>query len=504
MKINSELELKTYLDNLENKLENINNKISQLSYQRYIDKEQKPEINTLQKQSSSILLNEDLFSLVSEWKGNVNDKVLSRRLEVWYNNLLIAKVDSKPEIIDLQQDISYKIMSNKYKVDNNNYTLGEIRAIIRADKNKHQREKAWKSHTELHNKVAKDMLELFRLRNKAAQELGYDTYVDLKLEMNNQMSKEVVMNLLNDLTAATDKFYKELLRKGADKLGIETIEPWDIQYILEQLGGVDKSFFPKNKLNSSLEEWANYMDFSLEDYGIESVFHDIPYNGLTMGLDRNTIKLLCNPDDGYSYYRTHFHELGHALHSALKEVDDYVLRRESTIFTEGIAEIFGYITSDKDWLTDFYKLDEEIATKALNSAIGPKYHYIRQRTAYCLFEYQAYENLEQDLDKLMASVDSNILDCTYNTTPRWSSNGWYVSYPIYWQNYVLADFVASQVHHHLKENIGSLVKDKKAFEYVVENYISEGALVPWLEKIKLGTGEELNSRAIISDLTKTF
>jgi oligoendopeptidase F len=246
------------------------------------------------------------------------------------------------------------------------------------------------------------------------------------------------------------------------------------------------------------------MDFTLEDYGIEPVFYDIPYNGLTMGLDRETIKILCNPDDGYTYYRTHFHELGHALHSALKEVDSYILRRESSIFTEGIAEIFGYITSDIKWLTEFYGLDDQLAIKTLQGAIGPKYHYIRQRTAYCLFEYKAYENLDQDMDKLMANIEAETLKCTYDETQRWASNGWYVSYPVYWQNYVLADFVASQVHHHLEENIGSLVSDKEAYNYVIKKYISQGALVPWLDKIKLGTQEKLNSKAIIEDLTKTF
>jgi peptidyl-dipeptidase A len=504
MIITSEAELKQYLDKIEENLEKINNKISYLSYQRYIDKKQNPKITELQMLSSSILLDDVLFKTVNEWKDKVNDKTLKRRLEVWSDNLLIAKVDSKPEIIELQQVISFRIMSHKYKVDNNLYTLGEIRAIIRADKDKSKREKAWKSHTELNSLVADDMLKLFKLRNEAAKDVGFDTYVDLRLEKNNQMTKETVNELLNQLTNATNDFYKDLIESGAKELGIDTIEPWDVQYILEQLGGVEKSYFPKSRLDSSLEEWANYMNFSLDDYGIESVFLDIPYNGLTMGLDRKNIKILCNPDDGYSYYRTHFHELGHALHSALKEVDDYVLRRESTIFTEGIAEIFGYITSDLDWLTNFYKLNEEIATKALNSAIGPKYHYIRQRTAYCLFEYYAYEDLDQDFDRLMAKVDSEILNCAYDETPRWASNGWYVSYPVYWQNYVLADFVASQVHHHLKENVGSLVKDKAAYDYVIKNYISQGALIPWLDKVKLATGQDLNSKAIIEDLTKTY
>ncbi len=502
--ISTESELKSYLDEIESRLETNSNKISKLSYQRYIDKKQKPEINNLKKENSNILLDEKLHEVIANWKNKANDSNISRRIDVWNEKIMLSKVESNPEIIDLQQEVAYKVMSHKYKYYDKELSLGEIRAIIRADDNKENRKVAWESHAKLSNLVQDDMLKLFKLRNEVSNKMGFDSYVDLKLEINNQMSKDQVVNLLNKLTEATDEYYNNLLLYGAEKLGIEKIDPWDIQYILEQLGGVDKKYFPKNKLNDSLNQWANHMDFQLEDYGIESVFYDIPYNGLTMGLDRETIKILCNPDDGYTYYRTHFHELGHALHSALKEVDSYILRRESSIFTEGIAEIFGYITNNLSWLTDFYGLDEEVAIKTLKGAIGPKYHYIRQRTAYCLFEYKAYENLDQDMDKLMAEIESNVLKCTYNISPRWASNGWYVSYPVYWQNYVLADFVASQVHHHLEENIGSLVNEKEAFDYVIDNYISKGALIPWLKKVENGTSEKLNSKAIISDLTKTY
>lgn len=499
--IKTEEALTHYLDEIESKLERNSNKISNLSFQRYVDKKQKPEIKELQKENSKVLLDENLYANIKKWNGNISSPLLARRVEVWLEKILLSKVESQPDIIDLQQDVAYKIMSHKYIVNNKELTLGEVRAIIRASEDKAMREEAWKSHTKLSNIVANDMLKLFKLRNKAAKNMGFETYVDLKLEINNQMKKSEVISLLKNLTEATDEFYESLLNEGAKKLGIDKIDPWDIQYILEQLGGVDKSYFPKTRLNESLDQWAKHMDFSLEEYGIEAVFLDIPYNGLTMGLDRETIKILCNPDDGYTYYRTHFHELGHALHSALKEVDSYILRRESSIFTEGIAEIFGYITSDLEWLTKFYELDNDLAIKTLKSAIGPKYHYIRQRTAYCLFEYEAYQNLDQDMDILMAQTETDILKCSYDDTSRWASNGWYASYPVYWQNYVLADFVASQVHHHLKKNIGSLVSDKKAYDYVIKNYIAKGALVPWLDKVELGTGKKLDSQAIIQDLT---
>lgn len=499
--IKTEHDLQIYLNETEKKLEKLGNRLGELNFKRFIDKKNNPEIIELSKERSELMLDPDLHSHIAKWQGHVKDPTLARRVDVWSDTLLLARVEAKPEIVELQQQIAYTVMSHGYKVGDKRLSLGEIRAIIRANPNKKEREEAWRSHTELNNLVADDMLKLFSLRNEAAKQLGYSTYVDLRLEKNGMLTRQRVEELLKELTEATQSYYEDLIEEGAQKLGINTIDPWDIQYILEQQGGVPKQYFPKDKLNTSLEEWCNHMGFSMSDYGIEPVFIDIPYNGLTMGLSRNNIKILANPDDGFTYYGTHFHELGHALHGALKTVDAYILNRESSIYNEGMAEVFGYITHDLEWLKKFHNLSDDIAKQALRSSIGPKYHYIRQRTAYCLFEYEAYKDLDQDMNELMAKTEANILHCTYDPTPRWASNGWYVSYPVYWQNYVIADFIASQIHHHLNEHIGSLTTAKEAFDYVVKNYIQQGALVPWLEKVKKGTNKELNADAIIADLT---
>ncbi len=500
--IKTERDLSIYLHEIETKLESLGNKISELSFQRYLDKQDNPEIIELTMERSAIMLDNELGDQIAAWQGKITDPVLARRVDIWSDSLLLARVEALPEIVELQQKVAYKVMSHGYLVNGKRISLGQVRALVRGNPDKKIREEAWRSHTELHEMVVDDMLELFRLRNRAAQDLGFATYVDLRLEKNGKMTREQVERLLTELTEATQDFYEDLIDQGAKKLGIEVVEPWDIQYILEQQGGVPKEYFPKDQLNQALEKWSNHMGFKMSDYGIEPVFIDIPYNGLTMGLNRKNIKILANPDDGFTYYGTHFHELGHALHGALKNVDSYILLRESSIFNEGMAEVFGYITRDIKWLKHFHQLSDELASQALVSSIGPKYHYIRQRTSYCLFEYEAYKNLDQDLNELMAKTEANILHCTSDFTPRWASNGWYVSYPVYWQNYVIADFVASQIHHHLEDNIGSLTMDKSAYDYVVKNYIEQGALVPWLKKVKLGTGKELNADAIIADLTK--
>ena len=497
--ITNEKELLRYLDEVEANLESLAEHIGQLSFQRFVDKKSNPEIARLETERGQILRNPQLAETVDQWVDKVEDPILKRRLEVWKNSLLTAKVPSHPEVMRLTRELNERMVAHKYDVAGRLVDLGEVRGILRGNPDRNLREAAFKSYAELSRQLAPELLALINLRNTLAQELGFANYVDLTMEVNG-MSTAQVEGLLTELTEATNEVYSQILSRGAAALGIDEIAPWDVQYILEQGGGIDKSKFPKDKLKESLRLWLKGMGHELSELGISPEIVDIPYNGLCMGITRKDIRILFNPQDGFAYYKTAYHELGHALHSALNAQEHYILRRESGIFTEGIAEIFGYVPQHPLWLKEMGLTEEEVEG-AQQALLGPLFHYLRQRTAYCLFEHAMYRDTTQDLHQLMAEVDAKVLGCTVDSAERWAANGWFISYPVYWHNYVIADVIASQIHEQLREKHGELYNSQEAFDYVVRTYICPGASKPWLEKIREGTGYELKAKALINDLT---
>lgn len=497
--IATELDLQRYLDQLESELEDLGDQLSQLSFQKFVDKLPSPRMAELEQRRSAIMLDQALAELVRAWLGQATDPVLGKRLEAWNNNLLAAQVTARPEIIQLTRSLGDRIIAHLYDVNGKRFDLGTIRGIVRSNPDRELRRAAWMSYAELSQELADDMLQLIKLRNQAAREAGFANYVDMSLHVNGMETAEVE-SILQELTASTETAYQAIIQAGAAKLGLDVVEPWDIQYILEQSGDVPNQHFPKARLLPALEDWCNSMQIDLKQLGITHHWIDIPYNGLTMGLGRRDIRILGNPTDGYAYFKTAFHELGHALHSALKEVDSLVLRRESGIFTEGLAEVFGYIAHNQHWMRQMGLSDEEIA-RALAGSKGPWFFYLRQRTAFCLFEYELYKQPDQDLDQLFARIDAKIEGGRPDATPRWAANAWYVNYPVYWQNYVLADVMASQVHHHLEREHGSLYDSKAAYEFVIKHYIAPGAMVPWMDKLGTATGARLNAQALIADLS---
>lgn len=498
--IHNEAELQEYISQLEIDLENLSNRMSELSFQKFIDRKPNPELMELEKQRAAIMLDKNLSSLVNEWRGKVEDEVLGKRLDAWSELLLAAQVTAREDIRELTRTVGDAIIAHLYDVNGQRVDLGTIRGIVRSNPDRELRKAAWLSYSELSQAIAADMLKLMKLRNEAAREAGYDNYVDMVLQLNG-MTTEEVESILKELTASTEEAYQRVINEGAAKLGLDTVEPWDVQYILEQAGEVPNQYFPKSKILPALEDWCRQMSIDLEQLGISHHWIDIPYNGLTMGLNRKDIRILGNPTDGYAYYKTAFHELGHALHGALKEVDSLVLLRESSIFTEGIAEIFGYISHHPAWMAYMGLSDSEIK-QAQKGAKGPWFFYLRQRTSFCLFEYEVYKNPEQDIDALFARTEADILGGGLNMTSRWAANAWYVNYPVYWQNYVLADVIASQVHHHLDAEVGSLYTSPEAYNFVIQNYIAQGALVPWMEKIERATGKRLSAEALIQDMNR--
>lgn len=496
----TEHELASYLNNIEARLEAIAQESGVLSFDRFVDKQPKPRLVELEQERSSIMLDPELDKVVSSWHGKVSDPLLARRVEVWQNTLLGAKVAARPDVLTLTRELGDKIIAHKYNVQGKLFDLGALRGILRSNPDRTMRQAAFEALAELSKSLEEQLLQLISIRNAAAQELGYDTYVDLCIHLGG-MTTEQVESILTELTDATDPVYTSLINKGAEKLGIPAVEPWDVQYILEQGGKIDKSKFPVGKIRESLEKFIQSMGYaSLAELNIEPHIVDIPYNGLCMGITRKDIRILFNPQDGFAYYKTAFHELGHALHSSLNAQEHMGLRRESGIFTEGIAEIFGYVPQHPDYLRSMGLSEGEIAD-ARQALLGPLFHYLRQRTAYCFFEHAMYKDPTQDLDALLGTVESKILACANNASPRWASNAWYVNYPVYWHNYVLADVISSQIHEHLSANVGDLYNSKAAFDYVIDTYIAPGASIPWLEKISKGTGYELKAKALIKDLT---
>ncbi|HYF91914.1 MAG TPA: M3 family metallopeptidase [Symbiobacteriaceae bacterium] len=501
--VNDEHSLRTFLDGLEEQLRSLGSTLAELSFLQYQTRRRPDGMAEAEGAQAALLSNQEYESLVTHFGGKIEDPLLERRLQVWQQTFRGARVSSHPDVRAMVNEISDAIVAHRYSVQGQDLDLGGVRHVLRTEPNRDRRRAAWLSFAPLSQKLHARTRELFRLRNALARAEGFETYAHMQLDAQG-LTLPQVRGILEELALASEPAYQDLLGEGASRCKLGRVQPWDIKYLLDGVGGLPIKYFPRGKITARLDEWAAQHGLDLRGLGIAVHLIYIPYNGLCIGVTPTDIRILGNWADGHNYYKTAFHELGHALHAAFSNPGSHVLRREPAVFNEAMAELIGYTVQDQAWLAHMGLTASEVASAGTLS-MGPWFAYLRQRTAHALFEYQAYADPDGDLDVINAGIEARILGCTIDETPRWAAepNAWYTRYPVYWQNYVLADVVASQVHHDLRRRFGSVWRNPQALSYVKEQYWAPGAALDWQEKLRRGTGEPLGTRALVADLSRS-
>lgn len=120
--------------------------------------------------------------------------------------------------------------------------------------------------------------------------------------------------------------------------------------------------------------------------------------------------------------------------------------------------------------------------------------------ALSTFEFQAYVNPDQDLNRLWSRTQARYLFVSENETPQWAAQSIYTTHPVYFQNYILAEAIAAQTIQHLKDRYGQLLDNAKVAEFLIENYYAPGSSIDWPEKVERATGKRLSAEDLVKQL----
>jgi oligopeptidase A len=222
--------------------------------------------------------------------------------------------------------------------------------------------------------------EIVELKSKKSKILGYDNYLDFSLSKKMANSYEEIMDLLNQLKDKTKEKSKEevkiLTQYAFEKDGLEKLEAWDVSYYAESYKNEKyninseeiKKYFPMEKVKSGLFYLINklygvtfklrksdnlyhedlyYYDLYKNNEKIASILMDLyaresKLGGAWMSDYQNRFEykgkedlpvafIVCNfsksMDDkpsvlSFDEVKTFFHEMGHALHHMLTEVNE--------------------------------------------------------------------------------------------------------------------------------------------------------------------------------------
>jgi len=484
-----------------------------------------------------IYSNPDEFAFLKALRasGDIRDPLLARQLEVLYNEYLANQIEPEllEKIVALGTEIEKRFSTFRGAIDGEKVTDNEIKTILKEQTNRVVKKQAWEASKQVGQAVAADLIRLVKLRNQAAQALGFDNYHTLVLATGEQDVNDLD-RLFNELYELTNEPFARLkseldqmlaVRSG---IAVQEMMPWDYH----------DPFFQETPMVYSLDLDVYYKDKDVKE--LAKAFYagiGLPVDAILARSDlyekegknqhafctdidrEGDVRILCNLVNNETWMETLLHELGHGVYDLYHDPEvPYLLREPAHAFTtEAIAMLFGRLSRDPAWMQAMLNLSDR--QRAEIAAVSDKYAQLKQlifaRWAMVMyfFEKQLYADPGQDLDALWWDLVEKyqlVQRPPRRHEPDWAAKIHFTIAPCYYHNYMLGELLASQLHHHLVHKVLKLdandtvsyVGKPKVGRFLKKNVFEAGDVYPWNIMIERATGEPLSPKYFVEQFVK--
>lgn len=477
------------------------------------------------------------FALIKEIKesGQIKNPIKKRELEILYNSYLQNQIrpDLLEKMVKKSSEVEKKFSTYRATIDGKKVTDNEIRDILKTETDSRKRREAYLASKQVGQVVAQDLIELVKLRNAAAKELGFDNYYVMSLTIGEQNLDDLT-RIFDELDSLTREPFKKM--KGeldsilADYygIGVDGLMPWHYHDPFFQEGplvydvNLDK-YYENQDVKKLARDFYYSINLEVDDILQRSDLYEKegknPHAFCT-DIDRNgDVRVLCNLKNNEQWMETILHELGHAVYD--KYIDrglPFLLREPAHSFTtEAIAMLFGRLSRNAYWLQKMVNLPDserdKIAAVVNKSLALKQLVFARWCQVMFRFERALYENPDQDLNKLwwdLVEKYQMIKRPPHRDEPDWAAKIHFTIAPVYYHNYMLGELLASQLHYYIAEKVLSsdnpdqipYVGQKQIGNYLKEKVFKVGNRMVWNEMIKNATGEYLTARYFVNQFVK--
>ena len=493
--------------------------------------------SALQLEISRLYSDPQDFAFIKSMKesGRIKNVRLARQLDKLYYAYLPNQMQPEliKELVELDGMIKEKYGSYRGTIDGKKITMSDIYNILTTEKDCRKRELTWKASKQVGNFIADDLIKLVKLRNKAAQEVGFDNYHTLTIVIGQQNVKELdrIFDELCESTTEPFAWMKnelDIILAKSYGIAVEDLMPWHYHDPFFQRTPLvykqDLDLYYKNKdVKELAEKFYAGVGLPVDDILARSDLYDregkYPH-AFSHDVDRlGDVRILCNLQNTERWMETILHELGHAIYSKYHNCNEPWLLREPahSFATEAIAMFFGRLSRNAAWMQEMLDLSEkeridieEVSEKYLRFQ---QVLFVRWALVMYNFEKQLYANPDQDLNNLWWDLVEKYQLIKRPPGPvdaGWASKLHFTSAPCYYHNYMMGELLASQLHHYIVHKIFKLESDRDVSyvgekilgDYLREKVFGPGALYSWNDMIKRATGEPLTPKYFVEQFVK--
>jgi len=444
------------------------------------------------------------------------DPIDRRQLDVLHDAFAPHQIpeDLRRRLVELETAVETTYNTFRGELDGERVDDNTILEILGSSDDGDLRRRAWEASKQIGAEVADRVRQLARLRNEAAHSLGYRDHFALALATG-EMEEDRLLTTLAEVdrhTAAPFTTWKaELDDALAARFGCagDELRPWH----------VDDPFFQDPPASGAVDLDPVFAERDLVDLTVrtyEGLGLDIgpvlarsdlyarggkSQHAFCIDIDREgDVRVLCNVEPNERWMDTMLHEFGHGIYDREVRRDlPWLVRGAShALTTEGIAMLFGRLARDPSWLR---RVAEVPGTEL--DALAPRLEQARRAALLTFarwvlvvtnFERLLYADPERDLDTLWWDLVER-----YQQMPRpdgrhapdWASKIHLAVVPVYYQNYLYGELVASQLDATLGREAGGLVEQGAAGRLLVERFFAPGASRRWDHLVEEATGEPL-------------
>lgn len=429
------------------------------------------------------------------------------------------------DLVRRSSEIEAEFYSFRAELDGSEVSNNELEEVFRTETDPARRREAWEASKQIGRRVGEPIRELASRRNEAAREQGYRDYYEMRLRLQ-ELDESRMFALLAEVAERTGPRWGELKasldRRLGEKYGIpsDELRPWhyddpffqelpaamapDLDPVFQDadLVAIARRFF--GELGLPVDEVLERSDlFERKEKDQHAFCTDIDRAG--------DVRVLANLRGNERWMATLLHELGHAAYDLyIPDHHPYLLRQPPHILsTEAVALLFDRLIRSPEWLVggvgiapeELPDVDDWLAVRSLERLIA-----VRWMLVMVHFERELYADPEaDDLADLWWDLVEHYQDVRRpegrEGKPDWAAKIHFGIAPVYYQNYLLGELLASQLRERLREESdGAWHGSEAAGRFLREQYFSPGAKYRWDRLIRRATGKPLGVRAFTREL----
>lgn len=446
--------------------------------------------------------------------------MLKRQLKILLNVFRFHQGDRDylEQIVKVESEINSIYNHFRGQVEGKSLNNNEIKHILQHETDSARRRKAWEASKQVGAQTVDKILEVVSLRNQSAHKAGYADYYALSLACK-EMDEQELFDVLDYLREISDEPFREAKNKLdadlAKKFRITPAEmrPWHYGdpffQELPPYGQIDtEKYYTKTDIQGLIKKTYQSIGMDIDDLLQRSDLY--PKEGKCQHaycsmIDRENkdIRVLANIDQTEYWTSTMLHEFGHAVYDKyIGGTLPHILKTPAhTLSTEAIAMMMEALIKDPGWMTEMVGAPvseiESISKELHEQDYVGQMVFLRWALVMIHFERDLYRNPGQDLNKLWWDYVEKFQYVTRpegRNAPDWAAKIHLALVPVYYQNYLYGQMVASQLLTFIQRFVGNgqLYNNPILGPYLTERYFRLGSQLDWNSTLARATGEPLN------------